>query len=249
MADLNQNIWNRFKAYIETEFGVTLAEQQLDLFKVYLNELELWNKKFNLVSYKSGEEIVFRHFADSLASLKLISDDLGKNNIIADIGTGGGFPGIPIKIVFPDVKLTLIESVAKKCQFLENIKDKLSLSGVEILNERAEDTGRNEKYREKFDFVLSRALSKFSPNLEVALPLVKLGGYFLVYKTEKSAFGEEGLSSVENAVSILGGEFEEDFCYKLPGEEFTYCILSFEKIGPTPQKYPRRAGVPEKNPL
>ena len=249
MDNISQNVWDSFESYIRAEFGLALTPQQLELFKIYLNELRIWNEKFNLVSYKTEEEIVFRHFADSLSALKLIPKYLTKDFSLADIGTGAGFPGIPLKIAIPEIKLTLIESITKKCTFLENLVKKLSLKDTEILNDRAEIIGQNKKYREGFDLAVSRALFKFSPNLEVALPLVKLGGHLIVYKTEKSAFGEEGLNSVEKAFSILGGEFIDHFCYKLPKSELTYCLLVFEKTKSTPPEYPRKIGTPDKKPL
>ncbi|MCX5782648.1 MAG: 16S rRNA (guanine(527)-N(7))-methyltransferase RsmG [Elusimicrobia bacterium] len=246
---MKENVWNTFKTFVCNNFNVSLSENQINLFKIYLSELKIWNQKFNLVSFKNDEEIIFRHFADSLAALKIISKFRKQKLDMADIGTGAGFPGIPIKIAIPEMHLKLIESITKKCSFLENLKAKLLLSDTEIINDRAENIGQDKKYREKSDFVVSRALSKFSPNLEMALPLTKVGGHCLIFKTESSAFGKDGINSVEKAYNVLGGEFIEHFCYNLPDQDLTYCILVFEKIKNSPKEFPRKVGIPGKKPL
>ena len=244
-----ENIWLEFQKYVHGSFGHSLSEDQINLFKIYLAELKEWNKKFNLVSFKTDEELIFRHFADSLSALKSLTK-LNKNDpSIVDLGSGAGFPGIPIKIALPQAQLTLVESIVKKCGFLENLVAKLSLNLTEVINERAELIGHNKNFREKFDVAVSRAFAKFSPNLEMALPLVKQGGRLLIYKTENSAFGEEGVESVEKTLNVLGGEFIEHFCYDLPDQPLTYCLLIFEKIKPSPKEFPRKPGIPEKKPL
>ncbi|MDR2458143.1 MAG: 16S rRNA (guanine(527)-N(7))-methyltransferase RsmG [Clostridiales Family XIII bacterium] len=220
-------------------------------FGMYFVELLDWNKIINLISFKNEKELVYRHFCDSLYSAKIINNIAGKGALlkVADVGTGSGMPGIPVKVVLPNIKMTLVESITKKCKFLENANNKLNLN-MEILNTRAEEIGQNPKYRQYYDFVLSRAVSKFSPNLEISIPLLKVGGYFVVHKTKKSAeSSEEGLPSVENALKHLGAKLEKTIPYNLPEQELDYCILVFKKYKDTPLQFPRKPGIPEKKPL
>jgi 16S rRNA (guanine527-N7)-methyltransferase len=168
---------------------------------------------------------------------------------IADVGTGSGMPGIPVKIAFPEIELTLIESITKKCNFLTNINNKLGFS-IKILNKRAEELGQNSAHRQQYNFVLSRAVNKFSPNLEISIPLLKIGGRFIVYKTKNSVESlKEGLPSVETALRLLGARLERTILYKLPEQQHEYCILIFIKHEDTPTQYPRKSGIPEKRPL
>lgn len=244
-----ENMWQDFRQFVYDKFGFSLSENQINLFKIYLFELKEWNQKFNLVSFKTDEELVFRHFADSLSALKHITKLNKTDPGIIDLGSGAGFPGIPIKIALPGAQLTLVESITKKCSFLENLVSKLSLSLTEIINDRAENIGQNKNFREKFDIAVSRAFTKLSPNLEMALPLLKKEGRLLIYKTENSAFGQEGVGSAEKALNLLGGKLEEHFCYQLPGQPLTYCLMVFSKITPSPKEYPRKVGLPDKKPL
>jgi len=249
MNELNANVWKGFRDFVQKGFGLGLTEAQIDLFKIYLNELKIWNEKFNLVSFKTDQELIYRHFADSLSALKYLSPGKKDDYNIVDLGAGAGFPGIPLKIALPRIQLTLIESIKKKCDFLENLVSKLSVDLTEIVNDRAENIGQNRNFREKFDVAVSRAFAKFSPNLEMGLPLVKKGGQLILYKTESSAFGKEGVSSVEKALGILCGKYSNHFCYELPGQALKYCILVFEKTEPSSKQYPRKVGVPEKKQL
>ncbi|MDR1941116.1 MAG: 16S rRNA (guanine(527)-N(7))-methyltransferase RsmG [Endomicrobium sp.] len=261
-----------FYNYVRQNIISDFSRQSLEKFKIYFNELIEWNAMFNLISYKNETDILYRHFCDSLYAAKAILQNAingdkkpqDPNQIkpckpqtvarppilkIADLGTGSGMPGIPVKIVMPEIKLTLVESITKKCKFLENSNQKLKFD-IEILNVRAEESGQNEKYRAKYDIVLSRAVSKFSPNLEISIPLLKKGGYFIVHKTKNSAQSiEEGLPSVENALKHLGGKLVETIDYKLPDNDIDYQILVFEKYKDTPAQFPRKTGIPEKKPL
>lgn len=247
---MNNGIWDTWRAFIAERFGVTLAEKAVDDFKVYLRELEEWNLKMNLVSFHSPEEVLWRHFADSLAGFTLAGKCLPQGPWrAADLGTGAGFPGFAMKIADPSLSLTLVESITKKASFLEHMKETLAVSGLDVINERAEVLGQKKEYRESFDLVLSRAVSKFSPNLEIAIPFLRIGGIALIYKTERSLEGPEGLASVERAAQVLGARLKDRFCYSLPGADQNYCVLAFEKISVTPPPYPRRPGVPEKKPL
>ncbi|MDR0978010.1 MAG: 16S rRNA (guanine(527)-N(7))-methyltransferase RsmG [Endomicrobium sp.] len=243
--------FNNFRNYISDNIINFFSKEMKDKFEIYLFELVEWNKILNLISFKNEEDIIYRHFCDSLYSAKIINSICNQYSAVkvADIGTGSGMPGIPVKIVLPNIRLTLIESINKKCKFLENVNDKLNLN-AEILNLRAEDAGQRQKYRQQYDFVLSRAVSKLSPNLEIAVPLLKLGGYFLVHKTRKSAEDlQDGMPAVKNALEQLGTELEQTIFYNLPGQKPDYCILVFKKCKDTAVQFPRKRGLPEKRPL
>lgn len=242
-------LWQRWRQFVADTFLVQLDDNAMEAFKIHFRELADWNTRMNLVSIRSAGEVLWRHYADSLAVAGVIAknDDGGRR--VADLGTGAGFPGLPVAIARPDLSLTLVESITKKCTFIEHMVATLGLKNVRVVNQRAEELGQDRAFRAQFDTVLSRAVSKFSPNLEIALPLVKNGGRFLVYKTENSAFGAEGLPLVERALKTLGGTHEDTFSYDLPGADQRYCILTIRKSSATPAQYPRRPGVPEKKPL
>ncbi|MDR0724121.1 MAG: 16S rRNA (guanine(527)-N(7))-methyltransferase RsmG [Endomicrobium sp.] len=246
----NNVMFKDFQEYVKKNIISFLSEEMAKRFEIYFNELIEWNKKFNLISYKEEKDILYRHFCDCLYSAKIVSElEYLKDVKVADLGTGSGMPGIPVKIALADAQITLVESISKKCKFLENVNNKLK-SNIEILNARAEEIGQNSKYRSKYDFVLSRAVSKFSPNLEIAIPLLKVGGYFLVHKTKDSVLNpEEGLASIENAIKHLGAKLEKTISYNLPNQELDYCVLVFKKYKDTPLQFPRKIGIPEKKPL
>ena len=247
-------LFNIFKNYVRVTILPNFTDSQCEKFATYFDALTEWNSKFNLISYKTETDLIYRHFCDCLYSAKAILEItspplLTAGYRIADLGTGSGMPGIPVKIVFPDVKLTLVESITKKCTFLEEANKRLGFD-IEILNKRAEEMGQNPAYRQKYDFVLSRAVSKFSPNLEISIPLLKVGGHFFVHKTKSSVESkEEGLPSIENALRHLGAKLEKTISYRLPEQELDYCILIFKKYKDTPAQFPRKPGIPEKKPL
>jgi 16S rRNA (guanine527-N7)-methyltransferase len=248
---INEELFIKFQEYALNNIIGFFSQEIKEKFGVYFAELAQWNKVLNLISFKSEENLIYRHFCDSLYSARVINNIAGKDAPlkVADIGTGSGMPGIPVKIVLPNIKMTLVESTTKKCKFLENVDNKLSLH-MEILNARAEEIGQDPRYRQHYDFVLSRAVSRFSPNLEICIPLLKVGGYFAVYKTKKSAESiKEGLPSVENALQHLGAKLEKTVCYNLPKQELDYCILVFKKYKDTPSQFPRKSGTPQKKPL
>jgi 16S rRNA (guanine527-N7)-methyltransferase len=210
-------------------------------FKIYLEELLAWNKKFNLTAITNPEEIKIKHFQDSLTLLQAIQLT---NQSVIDVGAGAGFPGIPIKIVCPEIKLTLLEATRKKVDFLKHIVSTLSLQDVEIIWGRAEDVSKEK--REFFDIAVSRAVAKLSVLCEYCLPFVKVGGTFVAYKEEKM---EEELEEAKNAVGILGGKFKEAKKIKLPNSDIVRTLVIIEKVSPTPAKYPRRAGMAKKKPI
>ncbi|ACI18940.1 16S rRNA (guanine(527)-N(7))-methyltransferase RsmG [Dictyoglomus thermophilum] len=225
-----------------SELNLSLDPLQEEKFYLYYMALKEWNRKINLTSLEGEEEIILKHFVDSLSCIIPIRNE----NIerIIDIGTGAGFPGIPIKIYDEKYKLTLLESQKKKILFLEELIKILELSDVEIVWDRAENLGKDPRYREQFDLALARGVAKPNIVLEYALPFVKTGGIFLGQATPNN------LSEWENAqkvVGILGGKTEEKI--EINFDNITRIFLKIRKINNTPEKYPRRPGIPEKRPL
>ncbi len=217
-----------------------LNEETLKKFKKFSLLLKEWNNKFNLTSIKDDLDIEIKHFLDSIKGEKYFF----KNANVVEIGSGGGFPSIPLMIVRSDLKFTLIESVGKKCEFLKFVIKELDLNG-EVLNLRAEDCGKNEKYREKFDIVTARAVARLNTLSEYCIPLIKKGGLFIAYKGEDN--GEEIESA--NAIKILGAKYKEKITYKLYNNENDRTLHIIEKIAITPQKYPRGNGKERSKPL
>lgn len=210
-------------------------------FKIYLKELLEWNKKVNLTAITDPEEIRIKHFEDSLALLKVIQ--LTDQSVI-DVGAGAGFPGLPIKIVCPEIKLTLLEATRKKAEFLKHIVETLSLKDVEIIWGRAEDIAKQK--REFFDIAVSRAVAKLNVLCEYCLPFVKVGGTFAAYKEEKV---EEEAEQAINAIELLGGRIKEIKKITLPNSDIVRSLVVMEKVSKTPEKYPRRAGMAKKRPI
>jgi 16S rRNA (guanine527-N7)-methyltransferase len=247
-----EKLFNEFQKYVSDNIINFISQEMKEKFRLYFAELIEWNKSLNLISFKNEKDLIYRHFCDSLYNAKIVNDIIGKKGAalkIIDVGTGSGMPGIPVKVVLPNIKMTLVESITKKCKFLENVNNKLGLC-MEILNSRAEEIGQRPKYRQQYDFVLSRAVSKFSPNLEISIPLLKIGGYFIVHKTKKSTeSAKEGLLSVENALKYLGAKLYRTIFYNLYEQKPDYCILVFKKYKSTPLQFPRKSGIPEKRPL
>jgi 16S rRNA (guanine527-N7)-methyltransferase len=249
-----ENIFEEFKNYVTSNIVHFFSKDMCNKFIIYLDELIKWNSVTNLISFKNKKNVIYRHFLDSLYIVKIIisltSKNLNKIKII-DIGTGAGLPSIPVQIVLPNNSVTVVESIYKKCTFLNFINNKLKLN-MKILNERAETIGKNVIYRQKYDFVLSRAVSKFSPNLEFAIPLLKLNGYFLTYKTRNIIHNEKyGIYSIRNALTQLGTKLYKIIDYSLPeqNKDIQYCIIVFRKYKITSHKFPRKIGIPEKKPL
>lgn len=213
----------------------------LPAFEAYLKELQEWNKKFNLTAITDTEDIRLKHFEDSLAIEQTIQ--LTDQSVI-DIGTGAGFPGIPIKLAHPGIKLTLLEATRKKVDFLKHIVSLLNLNDVEIIWGRAEEVIKD--HREAFDIALSRAVAKLNILSELSLPFVKVGGSFIAYKEEKV---EEEVEEAKRSIKTLGGELKEIKKVKLPGSDIVRSLVIIKKIAPTPPEYPRRTAVVQKKPL
>ncbi len=225
---------------------LSLDKKQKEQFFEFYEILISANKVTNLTAITDMEEVISRHFVDSLLPV-LALPDLGDGGITAiDIGTGAGFPGIPLKIAFPNIEITLVDSVGKKTSFLKEAVSELGLVGVEIVTGRAEELGREPAYREKFDLCFSRAVAKLPTLSELCLPFVRTDGIFVAFKSDTA--GEE-IAESENAIRILGGKVLSTLVYPLPGTDAQTMLAVIEKTSPVPEKYPRRTGIPGKRPL
>lgn len=223
--------------------NITLSEKQMEQFLTFYELLVEWNSFMNLTAITEFEEVVQKHFLDSLALVKAC--DL-KNQTLIDVGTGAGFPGIPLKIAFPELKVTLLDSLNKRINFLNTVIETLGLEQVETIHGRAEDFAKNKDYREKYDLCVSRAVSNLTTLSEYCLPFVKVGGGFISYKSEKLT---EELKEADKAIGILGGEVGNQVELTLPDSDIYRNLLIINKQKNTPGKYPRKAGLPSKEPL
>lgn len=227
------------------EWGLILTPDQVEAFELYYRQLVVWNERANLTAITDCEEVQIRHFLDSLSCLQVLTD-LSPEARCIDIGAGAGFPGLPLKIIRPQLRLTLLESTGKKVRFLDHMVRKLGLQGVELIKGRAEELGRRPDRRESYDVALARAVAQLPVLLEYALPLLKLGGVFVAQKGMEI---EDEVEDARPAMEILGGRIKEVKTVQLPGMEAPRHLVVVEKVAPTPQKYPRRVGLPGKRPL
>ncbi|MBI3760934.1 MAG: 16S rRNA (guanine(527)-N(7))-methyltransferase RsmG [Chloroflexi bacterium] len=226
---------------------LTLTSAQLAAFQAYADELVEWNAKFNLTAITDPEGIQIKHFLDSLACrLAFRAASASPAATVIDIGTGAGFPGIPLKIVCPAIRLTLVEATGKKVKFLEHIIARLGLSGVTAVKARAEEIGRDPAHRERYDWAVARAVAEMPTLVEYLLPLVRLGGKCLAQKGEGAPAETQ---TAEKALRILGGQLNQLIAVELPGVAETRYLVVVDKVAATPAKYPRRAGTPGKAPL
>lgn len=230
--------------YVAKNFGITLSLNQLESFYIYEKELLNWNKKINLTSIIESNLIWINHFLDSLTCLHVIK--VVDNLHIIDVGSGAGFPGIPLKIIFPNFHLTIAESVKKKCTFIQHLVLLLGLNEVEIIQERVEVLGQSISHRERYDWAIARAVAVLPTLVEYLLPLVKVNGSMLAMKG-KSASQE--VKDAYYAIKILGGNLGNIFSTNLPEVDEERNLIAINKISHTPQKYPRRTGIPRKRPL
>jgi 16S rRNA (guanine527-N7)-methyltransferase len=227
-----------------SELGLTLDQCQLGRFQTYYEELTDWNRRLNLTSITGFEDVQVKHFLDSL-TVTLAGQPLVDARVI-DIGAGAGFPGLPLKIVFPDMKLVLLESRGKKAAFLEYIVTKLGLADVEVIASRAEEAARFTNFRESFDVVLSRAVAPLPALVELALPFSKVGGVFIAQK--KGAVDTE-IEEATRAIKLLGGRLREIKAVDLKELAGGRRLVIIDKVSPTPEAYPRRPGMPAKRPI
>ena len=226
------------------ELEIDLSEKQLQQLSEYYELLIRWNKVMNLTGLTEYGDVYEKHFLDSLSLVKVI--DLQKTERVIDIGTGAGFPGIPIKIAFPHLQITLLDSLKKRIGFLNEVVEKLGLEEVETIHGRAEDFARDKQYREVYDLGVSRAVADLSVLSEYCLPYVKTGGSFIAYKSDTA---EEEIKKSEPAIQVLGGKIETVLKFQLPETEIGRSFVRIDKIEATSNKYPRKAGVPLKKPL
>ncbi len=230
--------------HADSLFGIRLNARQLEAFNWYAGELQAWNERFNLTSVTDRNQIEIKHFLDSLSCLTAMHPRPGER--IVDIGTGAGFPGIPIRIACTQVHLVLVESIGKKAQFVQHVVDQLELTSVVVINARAEQVGRNPEVRESFDWAVARAVAKLPTLLEYMLPLVKVGGGAIAQKGDTAPAEAQ---SAEVALEVLGAELEEIIPVELPSVTETRHLVAVRKSAATPEKYPRRPGIPSKRPL
>ena len=233
----------RFDQELET-LGIRLTDIQKRQFDRYYELLIEWNRVMNLTGITEYDEVNLKHFTDSLTIIRV--KEMKNISTLIDVGTGAGFPGLPIKIAFPHIKVTLLDSLNKRIKFLDQIVEELGLDDVVTLHGRAEDYAKKDEYREKFDLCASRAVANLSTLSEYCLPFIKKGGCFVSYK---SADSDEEIKMSEKALDILGGKIEKIDKFTLPGSDMGRALVMIEKVKDTPRKYPRKAGVPSKEPL
>lgn len=224
--------------------GICLTDRQMEQFLMYYEMLAEWNGFMNLTAITEYEEVMKKHFVDSVSLIKAF--DVTKPVSIIDVGTGAGFPGLALKIAFPNLEIMLLDSLNKRIHFLNEVIERLALTGIKTIHGRAEDFAKPGKLREKYDLCVSRAVANLSTLSEYCLPFVKKGGFFISYKSEKIS---EEVKAAQGAISLLGGEVKEQVEFYLPNSDIYRNLLVIEKIKACPAKYPRKAGLPAKEPL
>ena len=240
MADYDTTI---FDEGLE-KLGISLDQKQIEQFMQYYEILVEWNKVMNLTGITDLQEVIVKHFLDSLAIVKVC--DVNKVNTVIDVGTGAGFPGIPLKIAFPHLEVVLLDSLKKRITFLDEVIQNLELVDITTEHGRAEDFANNAAYREQFDLSVSRAVANLSTLGEYCLPFVRLDGEFISYKAGKIT---EEVEQAQKGIGILGGEVISSEVFNLLGTDMERSFVVIKKKSKTPKKYPRKAGIPTKEPL
>ncbi len=224
-----------------------LSPEHLRAFDIYRQELLTWNERFNLTAITDDEGIQVRHFLDALSCLRALqTDETWQGKSVIDVGTGAGFPGLPLKVLCPEMCLTLLEATAKKTRFLEHIVARLGLQNVTVLHDRAETLGQSSQHRQRYDWALARAVADMPILAEYLLPLVKVGGHALAQKGEGAPAEAQ---RAEDAITQLGGRVRRLVPVELRGLAETRYLVLIDKVSATPDKYPRRPGMPNKRPL
>lgn len=229
---------------LSSAIGYDLSNQQINQFNQFYEMLIDKNKVMNLTAITEYDEVVLKHFIDSIVIYKKISDDKVKS--IIDVGTGAGFPGIPLKILFPDIRLTLLDSLNKRILFLNEVINKLGLKDIDCIHGRAEDIGHLPEYREQYDLSVSRAVANLSSLSEYCIPFVRVGGKFISYKSGNI---EEELKDAKSAIQLLGSKIDDVEKYTLPNSDMQRSLVVIRKVKTLSKKYPRKAGMPTKQPL
>lgn len=227
---------------LSSKIEIMLNEKQKNQFYEYMQLLLEWNKKINLTAIIDANEIILKHFIDSMTIAKYIE----KGSYVVDIGTGAGFPGIPLKILREDIDLVLVDSLNKRIKFLEEVIQNLELKNIKTVHARAEEFGQDKKYREKFDIVTSRAVANLTTLSEYLIPLAKKNGKCLSMKGPEI---QQELEDSKKAIKVLGGTITSIYEFKLPDSDIERTVIEIEKIENTPKIYPRKAGTPSKEPL
>lgn len=226
------------------KLGIILSERQIEQFLKYYEMLVEWNQMINLTAITEYEDVMKKHFVDSVSLIKAY--DVSKESTVIDVGTGAGFPGLALKIAFPEMKVTLLDSLNKRIHFLNVVIEELGLSKVEAVHGRAEDFAKQGRLRESFDLCVSRAVANLSTLSEYCLPFVRVGGQFISYKSEKIV---EEMKTAENAILLLGGNISRQIEFMLPDSDIYRNLFVIDKVKETPKKFPRKAGLPGKEPL
>ena len=225
------------------ELHLNITDEKCDKFVLYYEMLIEYNSKFNLTAITDCEDVILKHFVDSVSIVNIF--DLNGEYSLIDIGSGAGFPGIPLKIMFPSLKVTLVDSLDKRVKFMNAVIERLQLTNIEAVHGRAEEFGQSKK-RESFDLCVTRAVSNLSVISEYCLPLVKIGGYFIPYKSKEI---ESEIFQYEMAIEEFGGVIDDVSIFTLPYSDITRSMVLIFKDTETPKKYPRRSGMPEKKPI
>ncbi|MBQ2088525.1 MAG: 16S rRNA (guanine(527)-N(7))-methyltransferase RsmG [Selenomonas sp.] len=226
------------------EYGINLSETQIAQYNRYFELLIEWNEKINLTAITAPKDVAIKHIIDSITAYDAALFQAGTN--VIDVGTGAGFPGLPLKIFCPEIKLTLMDSLNKRIKFLQTVVEELGLKDVECVHARAEEGARNKKYRESFDIAVSRAVARLPILCEYCLPFVKKGGHFIALKGMQ--YNDEAEEAVK-AIKVMGGSRTEIRPVKLPEIDDKRAVIIINKTMPTPKTYPRKAGTPTKNPI